>query len=281
MEIIVQENNIRLDKYISDFTEYSRSLLEKMIEGNAVTVNGVTKKSSYKVKVDDIINIDESFKEEIILEKNKIDLDIIYEDDYLIVINKPSGLVVHPGSGNYNNTLVNGLLAYTDELSDEGGEARAGIVHRLDKAHEILSDGFKNKTIKREYIALICGVFPSQSAKINAPIGKSNKDFKKQEVYENGKSAVTNLWVLKRFKKHTLIRLSLETGRTHQIRVHLNYINYPIYNDPVYGNTKKATEFGQFLHSTYLNFEHPITKKVLEFEIELPKEMKKFIKDLD
>ncbi len=293
MKIVVDKENIRLDKYISDNTEYSRSKVDKMIDDGFVLVNGSIAKQSYKTEVNDEIDIDENYEKEIVLEKKEMKLDIVYEDEYLIVLNKPTGLVVHPGSGNRKDTLVNGLLYYCDSLSQTGGSDRAGIVHRLDKdtsglmlvaktdkAHEILSDMFKNKMVSREYIALISGVFPSQTAKINAPIGKSSKDFRMQEVKDGGKVAVTNLWVLNRYKKHTLVRLALETGRTHQIRVHLNYIGYPVFNDPVYSKNK-CTEFGQFLHSFKIKFNHPITGKEMYFESELPTEFQEFIDKLD
>ncbi|MFI3260427.1 MAG: RluA family pseudouridine synthase [bacterium] len=294
MKLIVScEEPIRIDKYISMNTDYSRNLIEKMIDGSCVTVNGKVVKSSCRLKNEDVIEIDEDFKEEVYLEKADIDLNIIYEDNDLMVINKQSGLVVHPGSGNKNNTLVNGLLNYTSELSDESGEARAGIVHRIDKdtsgiilvaknnkAHEVLAAGFKAKAIKREYIALVEGIFPSQNAKINAPIGKCKTDFRKQEVMESGKVAVTNLAVIKRFAKYTLVRLSLETGRTHQIRVHLEYIGHPIFNDPVYNN-KKSTDFGQFLHSASIDFNHPITNELMHFDAPLPEEFESVINSLD
>ncbi len=291
MKIIVNKDDVRLDKFIADETEFSRSLVLKMIEDGTVFVNGVVKKPSYKVSDGDLVEIDENYTKEVILEKNEIPLDIVFEDEYLMVINKPSGLVVHPGSGNHNNTLVNGLLYYTDELSDEGGAARAGIVHRLDKdtsglmmvaktnkVHELLADYFKNKEVKREYLAIVKGSFPSEKAKIDAPIGKSSKNFRMQEVMDGGKRAVTNLTVEKRFGEYSLVRLSLETGRTHQIRVHLNYIGYPVVNDPVYG-VGKSNSFGQYLHSTKLEFVHPITKKEHCFESSMPKEMINFIKE--
>ncbi len=291
MRIIVSEKDIRLDKYIADNTEISRSLATKMIDDKVVFVNNENKKSSYKVSEGDVIEFDENYQKEVELEKNEMSLDIVFEDEYLMVINKASGLVVHPGSGNKNNTLVNGLLHYTNDLSDEGGAARAGIVHRLDKdtsglmlvaktnkVHEILSEYFKNKDVNREYLAIIKGVFPSEKAKINAPIGKSSKNFRLQEVKDGGKNAVTNLTVEKRFGEYSLVRLSLETGRTHQIRVHLNYIGYPVVNDPVYG-IGKSDSFGQYLHSAKLSFVHPITGKELSFEKDIPKEMKNFIKE--
>lgn len=293
MKIEVNGEDIRIDKYLSDVTDYSRELITKMIKEKYILVNDKEVKPSYKVKLNDIINIDESFKIEDDINPVKMNLEIIYEDEYLMVINKPSGLVVHPGNGNQNNTLVNGLKYYTDNLSDIGGEERVGIVHRLDKdtsglmlvaktnkVHELLSDDFKNKRVYREYYALLIGKFPSDTAHIDAPIGRSKTNFNKMEVRSDGKNARTNLKVLKRYKDYTLVSLVLETGRTHQIRVHMNYVGYPIYNDPVYVN-KKATEFGQFLHSKKIKFTHPITKKVLEFETDLPLIFREFIDKLD
>ena len=293
MKIVVDKEDLRIDKYISDNTDYSRELVTKMIKDNYVLVNGKKVKPSYKVKLDDIIEIDESYKIEEDINPVEMSLNIVYEDEYLMVINKPSGLVVHPGNGNVNNTLVNGLMYYTDNLSDLGGSERVGIVHRLDKdtsglmlvaktnkVHELLSDDFKNKRVYREYYALIIGKFPSDTAHIDAPIGRSKTNFNKMEVRSDGKVARTNLKVLKRYKDYTLVSLVLETGRTHQIRVHMSYIGYPIFNDPVY-QTKPADEFGQFLHSKVIRFIHPITKKELEFTSELPIQFKEYLYKLD
>lgn len=293
MEIIVEENDIRIDKYLATITDYSRETISKMITENYIEVNGKYVKSSYKIKAGDTITIKDGFVKEIKVEPTKMDLDIIYEDKYLMVINKPSGLVVHPGNGNYDNTLVNGLMYYTNNLSKGSEEFRPGIVHRLDKdtsglmlvakddkCHELLAEDFKNKKIHREYIALIDGVFPQERAIIDAPIGRSKDNFLKMAVDKDGKRAVTHLEVIKKYKEYTLARLILETGRTHQIRVHLSSIGYPIYNDPLYGN-KKCSEFGQFLHSEVLKFTHPITKQNLEFKVEPPKEFREFLKALD
>ena len=195
-------------------------------------------------------------------------------------------MVVHPGCGNYSGTLVNALMGYTDDLSDEGGSERVGIVHRIDKdtsgilliaktneAHRILSDDFKNKRIKRKYIALVYGVIDNNKGKIVAPIGRSKIDRKKMCVTdENSKNAITNFTVLERYKNATLIECILETGRTHQIRVHMEYINHPIVNDPLYGKRKLINDYGQMLHAKYLGFNHPITHKFLEFEVEPEKE---------
>lgn len=291
MEVIVDEENVRIDKYLASKTDYSRETITKMLAEEYILVNGKSIKASYKVKVGDVILIKDGFVKEMSLEATKMDIDIVYEDEYLMVINKDSGVVVHPGAGNSNDTLVNGLLYYNKTLS-KGEEFRPGIVHRLDKdtsglmivakddkAHELLADDFKNKRIHREYIALLDGVFPQKKAIIDAPIGRSKQYFDKMEVCKDGKKAITNLEVIKKYKDYTLVKLVLETGRTHQIRVHLAYIGYPVHNDPVYSN-KVCIDFGQFLHSAYLKFKHPITGEVLEFNSKLPEEFQTFIDNL-
>lgn len=291
MEVIVDEENVRIDKYLASKTDYSRETITKMLAEEYILVNGKSIKASYKVKVGDVILIKDGFVKEMSLEATKMNIDIVYEDEYLMVINKDSGVVVHPGAGNSNDTLVNGLLYYNKTLS-KGEEFRPGIVHRLDKdtsglmivakddkAHELLADDFKNKRIHREYIALLDGVFPQKKAIIDAPIGRSKQYFDKMEVCKDGKKAITNLEVIKKYKDYTLVKLVLETGRTHQIRVHLAYIGYPVHNDPVYSN-KVCTDFGQFLHSAYLKFKHPITGEILEFNSKLPEEFQTFIDNL-
>ena len=291
MEIKVNESDVRIDKYLASVTDYSRETITKMIEESYILVNYKFIKPSYKVKENDSILIKDGFVKEMNLEATKMDIDIVYEDAYLMVINKPSGLVVHPGAGNFNNTLVNGLLYYNKTLS-KGEDFRPGIVHRLDKdtsglmlvakddkAHEILAEDFKNKRVHREYIALLDGVFPQEKAIVDAPIGRSKEFFDKMEVRSDGKKAITNIEVLKKYKDYTLVKLVLETGRTHQIRVHLAYIGYPVHNDPVYSN-KACTDFGQFLHSAYLKFQHPITGEILEFSSKLPEEFQSFIDNL-
>lgn len=294
IKVVSDESDVRIDKYLASILDYSREYIGKLIDSKLVLVNEKVVKASYKVSLnDEIIIHDEEMKIENNILPVKMDLDIVYEDEYLMVINKPSGLVVHPGSGNYNNTLVNGLMYYTKNLSDIGGEARPGIVHRIDKdtsgllliaktnkVHEMLADDFKNKRIKREYIALLDGVFMGGSATIDAPIERDKQNRERMAVVEDGKHAVTHLKVLKRYDQYTLVSCILETGRTHQIRVHMAYIGYPVHNDPVYSK-REATSFGQFLHSYKMNFVHPITKKEMEFVCPLPKYFEEFLDHLE
>lgn len=293
-KLVVKENNIRLDKYLSLNTDYSRQTIISLIKDGKVLVNNSLEKPSYLVKENDIIEIGELEKKESIYKEKNIPLDIVYEDDYLIVVNKQSGLTVHPGAGNKDNTLVNALLYYGKNLSNIGGLERPGVVHRIDKdtsglillakdnkTHELLAECFKNKTIKREYIALVKGVIEPSSGKIDAPIGRNPQNRLKMNVQkDNSKEAITNFKVLKRYNKYTLLSLILETGRTHQIRVHMNYIGHPAYNDPLYTNDN-TTEFGQFLHSYKMDFIHPVTKIKMHFEAPLPKEFQDFIDELD
>ena len=289
MQLVVKSEKERLDKYLANNTDYSRSLINKFIDEGLVLVNNKKCKASYLLRENDIIDVEESYSNKIDLVGTNIPLDIVYEDDDIMVINKQSGLVVHPGNGNTDNTLVNALIYHHKTLSDND-DARPGIVHRLDKdtsglmlvvktnkAHEILADDFKNKRVKREYIALVDGVFPHNKATIDAPIGRDNN---KREIMtvraDNSKKAITHLEVIKRFKENTLVSLILDTGRTHQIRTHMKYVGYPIHNDPIY-NGKSSTSFGQFLHSSKIDFVHPITKKPMHFESELPKEFKEWL----
>ena len=295
MEVVVSDSsNERIDKYLSNNTSLSRTLISKMIDGEFIKVNDKKTKNNYKVKDGDKINIDETYQVEQDILPEKMDLDIVYEDKDIMVINKPSGMVVHPGNGNYSHTLVNGLMYYTNNLSDINGDVRPGIVHRIDKdtsgliivaknnkAHEILSKYFQDKSITRKYIALLKGELNTDSATIDAPIGRSDVDRKKMAVTsKNSKNAVSHLKVLKRYKGYTLVEFKLDTGRTHQIRVHANYIGHPLYNDPVYTNDK-CSEFGQFLHSYSMDFKHPITGEKMHFECELPEYFKKHLEILE
>ena len=296
MKIVVDklEELIRIDKFLSNKTNISRAMITKMFEDDKILVNNSRVKPSYKVNIGDIIEYSELENKPFILEKQDVEYSIVYEDDYLLVVNKPSGVVVHPGSGNKDQTLVNGLLKYIDSLSNIGHNLRPGIVHRIDKdtsgllivakdnkTHELLSKMLSKKEIKREYIALLIGEFKHDTATIDAPIGRDAKNRKMMSVTpNNSKKAITHLTVLKRYKGYTLVKLKLETGRTHQIRVHMKYIGYPIYNDPVYTNSK-TTDFGQFLHSANLEFIHPITKKEIKLSCPLPAEFDSFIKNLE
>jgi 23S rRNA pseudouridine1911/1915/1917 synthase len=291
---VEEENRDRIDKYLVNYLDESRSMIDKMIDAGYVLVNGNVVNAHYMVKVGDSIEVKDGFKIDTDIVAEDIPLDIVYEDDDLAIINKKSGMVVHPGSGNYHGTLVNALMNYTDDLSDMNGEERPGIVHRIDKdtsglmvvaknneAHRKLVDMLSKHEIKREYIALVKGEFMSDTATIDAPIGRDPQNRKKMAVVaRNSKQAITHLRVIKRYKGYTLLRLALETGRTHQIRVHLNYIGFPIYNDPLYTGDS-TTEFGQFLHSTSIEFDHPITGKHLHFEVGVPEEFQKFLNTLE
>ncbi len=292
MELVVNDSKERLDKFISENTDYSRSIVSKMLSENLILVNNKLEKASYKVNIGDKVFVPDDYVKPLTLEGEDIDLDILFEDDYIIVVNKPSGMVVHPGNGNTSHTLVNALINHTKDLSNNS--FRPGIVHRIDKdtsgvlliakndkVHEILSQGFKTKTIKREYIALLKGVYPNNTAIIDAPIGRNEHNRLKMDVTDkNSKNAITHLKVIKRYNNYTLVSLRLETGRTHQIRVHMKYIGYPVYNDPVYTNDK-CTDFGQFLHAKSLEFVHPITKENMYFEAPLPEEFQNFIDNLE
>ncbi len=292
--MIVEVNDIRIDKYVTEHTNYSRNLVLNLLKSGNILVNDKIVKPSYKVHSKDIITIKDvkSPTDEII--PWDYPLDIVYEDDDIIIVNKPSGMVVHPGAGNKDHTLVNALKYHTDKLSDINGIERLGIVHRIDKdtsgliivaktnkAHEILGEYFKNHSIKREYIALLCGVLPHDTATIDAPIGRDEKNRLRMTVTpNNSKRAITHLQVLKRYKDYTLVKARLETGRTHQIRVHTKYIGYPVYNDPVYAS-KSEGDFGQFLHSYSMEFIHPLTKEKMYFKREVPKYFKDFLDKLE
>ena len=292
MEIIA-DNNIRLDKYLIDKVDYSRSVIQRMIEKGNVLVNDKVAKSSYALKVGDIISIDEDYTEEVDILPSNIPIDIVYEDEYLLVVNKPSGMVVHPGAGNYDNTLVNALMYYYgNNLSDINGSNRPGIVHRIDadtsglllvaknnKVHDDLAKQISEKSVVRKYVALVQGVILEDTATIDAPIGRDVNNRKKMCVTDiNGKDAVTHIRVLERYENATLILCQLETGRTHQIRVHMNYIGHPIVNDPVYGyKNLDDKEFGQMLHAETIGFIHPITKEYMEFNVDVPDKFKEIL----
>ena len=293
---VEDEEEKRIDAYISENTEHSRTAVQRMIEENKITVNGKKEKASYKVQKGDIIEIEEEKAKEIELKAQDIPLEVLYEDNDIIVVNKPKGMVVHPANGNPDGTLVNAIMAICkDSLSGIGGEIRPGIVHRLDKntsgaiiiakndkAHINLSEQLKNHEIKKTYIALVRGVVKENNATINMPIGRSKKDRKKMAVDKNGKEAITHFKVLKRYTDCTLLEINIETGRTHQIRVHLSHIGYPIIGDEVYSNGKNKWNIeGQCLHAKSLDFKHPITGKEMHIEAELPEYFEKILEDLD
>lgn len=290
MKLVVKENDIRIDIYLSNNTEYSRSKIQSLIKSSQVLVNDKKVSSSYKVKENDIITLEEPEEEIIDIIPEKMDLDIVYEDDYLAVINKKSGVVTHPAVGNTHNTLANGLMYHFNELS-KSKTIRPGIVHRLDKdtsglmvvakndqVHDKLSNMIKDKKVERKYLALVWGTVRHEKGRIEAPIGRDINDRQKYTVTDiNSKDSITNFKVIERFKNTSLIECILETGRTHQIRVHMNYIGHPIVNDPVYGKRKIINDFGQMLHSKSIKFIHPITNKEIYFEVEPPKEFKEVL----
>lgn len=284
MKLEVSSDFDRLDSYLISKLDKSRSKIQSMIKGGNILVNGNVVKPSYVVKLGDIIDVDDIQEEVLSASPEKMDLDIVYEDDDVIVVNKANGVVVHPAVGNTSGTLVNGLMYHSKNLSSINGEFRPGIVHRIDayttgllmvakndKAHEFLAKQLDEKSTKRVYWALVWGVIPNDTGTIDAPIGRDSNDRKKMCVTSvNSKKAITHFKVLERYKSATLIELSLETGRTHQIRVHMNYIGYPIVNDPVYGKRKLIDDSGQCLHAKTLGFIHPTTLKEISFDSELP-----------
>lgn len=293
-ETVVEMQNGRLDKACSEiFSDYSRSQIKQLLDGGNITVNGKTEKAKYKVKSGDVIRLEEPETKTLELRPENIPLDIVYEDDDVIVINKPQGMVVHPAPGHDEHTLVNTLL-YHCPLSTINGTFRPGIVHRIDKdtsgllmvakndkAHRSLAKQLKDKTNIREYVALVHGRIAEDEGTINAPIGRSLKDRKKQAVVKDGRNAVTHFEVLKRYRDYTLVKCILETGRTHQIRVHMKYIGHPLVGDPLYGPKKTIKGNGQFLHAGKLGFVHPTTGKLLIFEAPLPKIFQECLEKLD
>lgn len=273
----------RIDSYLIKVVDFSRSKIQKMIENDQILVNDVAVKNSYRVKENDVVTINTDSIEIIDIVPEKMNLDIVYEDADLLVVNKPNGMVVHPAVGHNSGTLVNGLMYHSKELSQTNGIFRPGIVHRIDayttgllmvakndKTHELLAKQLEAKTTTRKYIGLVWGVINNDSGTIDAPIGRDANDRKKMTVVAGGKNAITHFHVLERYKDTTLIELRLETGRTHQIRVHMQYIGFPIVNDPVYGKRTLIDNTGQCLHAQTLGFIHPTTGKYMEFTSELP-----------
>lgn len=279
----IEEENKRIDSYLIEKLNLSRSKIQSMIKEQKILVNNKQIKNSYLLKNGDVISAEEYIEEEMKATPEKMDLDIVYEDDDIIVVNKENGVVVHPAVGNKSGTLVNGLL-YHSKLSDINGEFRPGIVHRIDayttgllvvaknnEAHLSLAKQLEEKTTTRKYIALVHGIINTDTGTIDAPIGRDLSDRKKMAVTDiNAKNAVTHFKVIERYKDTTLIELKLETGRTHQIRVHMAYIGYPVVNDPVYGKRKLIDSTGQCLHAATLGFMHPRTNQYMEFTCPLP-----------
>lgn len=294
IDLQLGEQSGRIDKVLSqELADYSRSQIQQWLKDERVMVNGTTVKANYKVKAGDQVTI--AVPEPIVLEltPENIPLEIVYEDEDVAVVNKPQGMVVHPSAGHPNGTLVNALLFHMQNLSSINDVIRPGIVHRIDKdtsgllmiakndfAHESLAKQLKEKTSLRKYVALVHGVIPHEKGVIDAPIGRSKTDRKMQAVIEEGKPAVTHFQVLERFADFTLVELQLETGRTHQIRVHMKYIGYPLAGDPVYGPKKTLPGKGQFLHAQVLGFEHPRTGEFLTFTAPLPEVFQKTLEKL-
>lgn len=296
-KIIAEMENVRLDAYIAQKCEnLSRTMIQKLIEDGEILVNGQEKKISYKTKQGDVIEIHIPEAKEINLKAQDIPLDVVYEDDDIIVVNKPKGMVVHPANGNPDGTLVNAVMSLCKgSLSGIGGEIRPGIVHRLDKdtsgliiiakndvAHINLSKQIKDRRVKKIYIALVKGNVSENEATVNMPIGRSTKDRKKMAVRKDGKEAITHFKVLKRYGKYTLLELKIDTGRTHQIRVHMAEIGHPVVGDMIYSNGRN--EFGiegQMLHAKSLDFQHPVTGKQIHLEAELPKYFEEILSKLD
>lgn len=294
LEIKVNEEDkgLRVDSFLANSSDLSRSQIQKLIEEGRVLVNNETTVSRYKVNPGDFITAEYLEQTPTDIKPKDIALDIVYEDEDLIVINKPKGLVVHPAAGNYDNTLVNALLYHCKELSDINGYYRPGIVHRIDKdtsgllvcaknnaAHAALSAQLQDKTCFRKYYAIVNGIIDNNEGIINAPIGRSSKDRQKMEVTDkNSKEAITEFKVLQRLSSTCLVECELKTGRTHQIRVHMAFIKHPVLNDPKYSK-KTIDETGQYLHAYYLSFIHPKTNERMEFVTDMPEYMKNYIRE--
>lgn len=291
MEINVITSGQRLDKALADLSPLSRGQANDQIKQGLVLVNGQQKKAKYTVQAGDVICFELPKEEVLEYQAQNIPLDIIYEDDALAIINKPQGMVVHPSAGHPSGTMVNALMYHIKDLSSINGVVRPGIVHRIDKdtsgllmvaktdaAHQALAEELKAKKSLRKYLAIVHGNLPNDRRMIEAPIGRSEKDRKKQAVTAKGKEAVTRFTVLERFGDYSLVELQLETGRTHQIRVHMAYIGHPVAGDPLYGPRKTLSGHGQFLHAKTLGLTHPMTGKEMIFTVEAPEIFQKVLK---
>ena len=285
---------IRVDKFLaSELEDYTRSQIQDLMEREKIFVNEKVVKPSLLLKSGDLVEVTE---EEVIssdVVPENIPLDIYYEDQDLLIVNKPTGMVVHPAVGHFTGTLVNALMFHCKDLSGINGVARAGIVHRIDKdtsgllvvckndlSHKDISKQLAEKTVTRKYLAIVHGVVSHNYGKVDAPLGRNPNLRQQMAVVEGGKHAVTHFKVLERYQNHTLLELMLETGRTHQIRVHMNYIGFPVVGDPTYGPRKAIGETGQFLHAMTLGFVHPRTKEYVEFSAPLPDYFLKFLESI-
>lgn len=299
IKIIVEDSEIgmRIDKLLmtKELGVTSRTQVQNYISEGHLLVNGTRQKANYKVRKNDEIQLTIPDAVDMTIQPQNIPLDIVYEDSDVIVVNKPTGMIVHPSAGVYQDTLVNALLYHCKDLSGINGVNRPGIVHRIDKdtsgllmvakndvAHQFLSEQLQEKTVDRKYYALVHGVINHNYGKIEAPIGRDPNDRQAMKVTDiNAKDAVTNFRVVERYKNYTLVECQLETGRTHQIRVHMQYIGHPVVGDPKYGRRRDDTSFGQYLHAKILGFEHPRTHERLIFDSELPQEFYDFIKEIE
>lgn len=285
----------RIDKVLPEFNaDWSRTQMQDWIKDGLISVNGKEVKSNYKVKMNDTIEVTEKEVVEADIQPENLDLDIYYEDDDVAIVYKPKGMVVHPSAGHYTGTLVNGLMYQMKNLSGINGEVRPGIVHRIDKdtsgllmvakndiAHRGLVDQLVDKSVTRKYTALVHGNIPHDYGTVNAPIGRNKNDRQAMDVVDDGKEAVTHFNVKKHFKNYTLVECQLETGRTHQIRVHMKYIGFPLVGDTKYGPRKTMDIGGQALHAGVIGFEHPITKEYIEQEAPLPQYFNEILTELE
>ena len=296
-EFVIEQADLsgqRIDKVLPELnSEWSRTQIQDWIKLSLVTVNGKVVKSNYKVKLNDQINVTEKEVVETDIKPENLNLDIYYEDDDVTVVYKPKGMVVHPSAGHYSGTLVNGLMYQMKDLSGINGEIRPGIVHRIDKdtsgllmvakndiAHRGLVEQLVDKSVNRKYVALVHGNIPHDYGTIDAPIGRNKNDRQSMDVVDDGKEAVTHFNVLEHFKHYTLVECQLETGRTHQIRVHMKYIGFPLVGDPKYGPKKTLDIGGQALHAGVIGFEHPVTGEYIEKTAELPSEFEQLLTDI-